>query len=257
MGKPLSHAEGEVDFAADIIEYYADNFETITADQPIRHSWRGHGRDSPLAARPAAGHHAVELPLLPGGTLRGAQPGCGQHDHPQARAAVPGVVRRDAADVPRRRLPRGRLRQRVRHQRPGGGDHRRPSRGRRLGDRLRARGRRGGRARGRKPQEGGARDGRLRPVHPAVDRRPRRRGRGRRRGAPRQLRAELQRAKALHRDRLSLRRVRGEVHGEHERPGGRRRRSPRTPRLARCRRSRRPSGSRTRSTARWRRARRS
>ncbi len=35
MGKPLSHAEGEVDFAADIIEYYADNFETITADQPF------------------------------------------------------------------------------------------------------------------------------------------------------------------------------------------------------------------------------
>ena len=36
MGKPLSHAEGEVDFAADITEYYADNFEVITADQPIK-----------------------------------------------------------------------------------------------------------------------------------------------------------------------------------------------------------------------------
>ena len=35
MGKPLSHAEGEVDFAADITEYYADNFKAITADQPI------------------------------------------------------------------------------------------------------------------------------------------------------------------------------------------------------------------------------
>ena len=35
MGKPLSHAEGEVDFAADIIEYYADNFEAITADAPF------------------------------------------------------------------------------------------------------------------------------------------------------------------------------------------------------------------------------
>lgn len=35
MGKPLSHAEGEVDFAADITEYYADNFEAITKDQPI------------------------------------------------------------------------------------------------------------------------------------------------------------------------------------------------------------------------------
>jgi succinate-semialdehyde dehydrogenase/glutarate-semialdehyde dehydrogenase len=35
MGKPLSHAEGEVDFAADITEYYADNFEAITADSPL------------------------------------------------------------------------------------------------------------------------------------------------------------------------------------------------------------------------------
>jgi succinate-semialdehyde dehydrogenase/glutarate-semialdehyde dehydrogenase len=35
MGKPLSHAYGEVDFAADITEYYADNAETITKDQPI------------------------------------------------------------------------------------------------------------------------------------------------------------------------------------------------------------------------------
>ncbi|MGC4174298.1 NAD-dependent succinate-semialdehyde dehydrogenase [Demequina sp.] len=35
MGKPLSHAEGEVDFAADITEYYADNWEVITKDQPI------------------------------------------------------------------------------------------------------------------------------------------------------------------------------------------------------------------------------
>ena len=35
MGKPLSHALGEVDFAADITEYYADNAEKITADSPI------------------------------------------------------------------------------------------------------------------------------------------------------------------------------------------------------------------------------
>ncbi len=35
MGKPLSHAEGEVDFAADITEFYADQAETITADQPL------------------------------------------------------------------------------------------------------------------------------------------------------------------------------------------------------------------------------
>nr|WP_274637304.1 NAD-dependent succinate-semialdehyde dehydrogenase [Microbacterium bovistercoris] len=35
MGKPLTGALGEVDFAADIIEFYADNAEKITADRPI------------------------------------------------------------------------------------------------------------------------------------------------------------------------------------------------------------------------------
>ncbi|MDN5794760.1 MAG: NAD-dependent succinate-semialdehyde dehydrogenase [Intrasporangium sp.] len=35
MGKPLSAAEGEVDFAADITEYYADHAEKITGDQPV------------------------------------------------------------------------------------------------------------------------------------------------------------------------------------------------------------------------------
>ena len=35
MGKPLEAALGEVDFAADITEFYADNAEKITADQPI------------------------------------------------------------------------------------------------------------------------------------------------------------------------------------------------------------------------------
>ena len=35
MGKPLAAALGEVDFAADITEFYADNAEKITDDQPI------------------------------------------------------------------------------------------------------------------------------------------------------------------------------------------------------------------------------
>ena len=35
MGKPLAAALAEVDFAADITEYYADNAERITGDQPI------------------------------------------------------------------------------------------------------------------------------------------------------------------------------------------------------------------------------
>lgn len=35
MGKPLDQALGEVDLAADITEFYADNAEAITADQPL------------------------------------------------------------------------------------------------------------------------------------------------------------------------------------------------------------------------------
>lgn len=35
MGKPLAAAIGEVDFAADITEYYADQAEKITGDQPL------------------------------------------------------------------------------------------------------------------------------------------------------------------------------------------------------------------------------
>ena len=35
MGKPLEAALGEVDFAADITEYYADHADKITGDQPI------------------------------------------------------------------------------------------------------------------------------------------------------------------------------------------------------------------------------
>ncbi|MFB7252469.1 aldehyde dehydrogenase family protein [Microbacterium sp. NPDC056234] len=35
MGKPVAAAVGEVDFAADIVEFYADNIERITADQPL------------------------------------------------------------------------------------------------------------------------------------------------------------------------------------------------------------------------------
>ena len=35
MGKPKAAALGEVDFAADITQYYADQAERITADQPL------------------------------------------------------------------------------------------------------------------------------------------------------------------------------------------------------------------------------
>lgn len=46
MGKPLAAAEGEVDFAADITEYYADNIDKITGDTPIDLSWARARRSS-------------------------------------------------------------------------------------------------------------------------------------------------------------------------------------------------------------------
>ena len=93
--------------------------------------------------------HAVELPDLPGGAVRRAEPGDRQRGAAEARAAVPGDGRGAAADLPRRRLPRGRLRQHLRHQRPDRRRDRRSPRAGRLGDRLGAR--RCGRGRDRRP----------------------------------------------------------------------------------------------------------
>lgn len=52
MGKPIAAAEGEVDFAADIIEYNADNIDKITGDQPLDILGEGTGvvRRAPLGA---------------------------------------------------------------------------------------------------------------------------------------------------------------------------------------------------------------
>ncbi|MEV7619936.1 NAD-dependent succinate-semialdehyde dehydrogenase [Microbacterium sp. NPDC089321] len=52
MGKPIAAAVGEVEFAADIIEYYADNIEVITADQPLQILGEGTAvvRRAPLGA---------------------------------------------------------------------------------------------------------------------------------------------------------------------------------------------------------------
>ena len=52
MGKPIAAAVGEVDFAADIIEFYADNIDQITADQPLPVLGEGTGvvRRAPLGA---------------------------------------------------------------------------------------------------------------------------------------------------------------------------------------------------------------
>ena len=145
---------------------------------------RGHGGDPPLGDGAAARNHALELPLLPGGPLRGTEPDRRQPDPAEAGAPVPGVGRGDPEDVRRRRPPGGRVPDDPRDQRADRreGDPR-PARARCLGHRLRASGRRRRRGRRTEPEEGGPRDGRLRPVHRARDPEPRR-GR-RRRGARR------------------------------------------------------------------------
>ena len=169
------------------------------ADRPARR--RGLGVRPALLGGAAAGDHAVELPLLPGGPLRRPEPGRGQHDPAQARPAVPGVLGRDGADLPRGRGPAGRLHQHLRDQRPDRRRHRGPARAGRVADRQRPGGRGGGRARGPQPQEGRARARRVGPVHRAEDRRPRRGRRGRGRRAPGEHGAGLQRGQALHRAR--------------------------------------------------------
>ncbi|MGF6822526.1 succinate-semialdehyde dehydrogenase/glutarate-semialdehyde dehydrogenase [Microbacterium sp. ZKA21] len=52
MGKPIAAAVGEVDFAADIVEFYADNIDRLTADQPLEILGEGTAviRRAPLGA---------------------------------------------------------------------------------------------------------------------------------------------------------------------------------------------------------------
>ncbi len=142
------------------------------ADRPA--GGRRLGADPPQLVRRAARDHAVELPVLPGGAVRRTQPGDRQHDPAQARAAVPGVGGGDGADLPRGGVPRGRVHQHLRDQRPDRVGDRGSARPRRVADGLRARRRRRRRDRRAQPQEGRAGARRLRSVHPAVDRRSRR-----------------------------------------------------------------------------------
>ena len=156
-----------------------------------------------------------------------------------------------AADLRRRRLPRGRLREHLRHQRADRVGDRRPARARRLGHRLRARRRRGRRDRRPQPEEGRARARRLGPVHPARHRRPRRGGRRRR--AEARLDNTGQSCNAAKRfivvDELYdefLEKFNASSWPRRSRAT----RPPRTPRSARSPRRPPPTGSRTRSSGR-------
>ena len=87
----------------------------------------GHGLGPEVLDRRAAGHHAVELPVLPGRPVRRPEPDDREHHRSEACTAVPGVGPGDGADLPRRGAARGRLHQHLRHQRAGGDDDRRPA----------------------------------------------------------------------------------------------------------------------------------
>ena len=193
---------GEVDFAADITEFYADNAEQIMKRPADRHP-RARAPRSSAARRSACcwascrgTSRTTRSPASPPRTsligntiLLKHAPQC-----PESSAAIETIYR-DAG------FPEGAYTNLYVTNEQAADGHRRPARAGRLGDRFGAR--RCGRRRGRRaqPQEGRARAGRIRPVHPAVDRRPRRRRAGRRRRPPRQHRAVVQRRQALHRRR--------------------------------------------------------
>ena len=209
MGKPIEQALGEIDFCGAIYEYYADNADSLLADEEIKLSeGDGLGAHPPQLDRRGARDHAVELPLLPGRALRRPEPRDRQHGAAQARPAVPRVGRRDRGALPRGGRPRGRVHQHLRQQRADRRRDRRPARPGRLRHGLGARRRGRGRDRRSQPEEGRARAGRLRSVHPAQHRRPRQRRRVGRRRAPRERRAGLQRGQALRRRRGAVPAVR-------------------------------------------------
>ena len=106
MGKPLSESKGEAEFCTDIFDYFATEGPALAADQQIKTIGGGQAVIQRLPGRSAAGHHAVELPLLPGGPLRRAEPGAGQHHRPQARRDLPALGAGHPADHGRRRRAR-------------------------------------------------------------------------------------------------------------------------------------------------------
>ena len=223
MGKPMEQAVGEVEFCGDIYGFYADNAEDFLKDEPIDLLA---GEGTALIRRTSVGPLLGIMPwnfpyyqvarfagpnLIVGNTiLLKPAPQC-----PESAEAIQDIYREAG-------FPRWRLRDHPRHQRPDRRGHRRPAGPRRLADRLRARRRCRRRDRRAQPEEGRARARRLRPVHPAQLRRPRRCGRGRGRRSPRQHRPVVQRRQAVHRRRRPLRRLPREVLGADEVGGARR-----------------------------------
>ena len=88
MGKPFAAAEAEVNFAADITDFYADNADRIIGDQPIEILGEGTAviRRSPIGALLGI---MPWTSLLSGRPLRRAEPRDRQHDPAQARSQCP------------------------------------------------------------------------------------------------------------------------------------------------------------------------
>ena len=157
MGKPFAAAVGEVDFSADITEYYADQSGVITADQPLTILGEGTAviRRSPLGVLfgimpwnfpyyQVARFAAPNLVLGNVIVLKHAS------QCPESAAAIEAIYR-DAG------LPEGAYSERLHQRRAGREDRRRSADPGRLSDRLgggRRSGRRGG---GAELEEGGPR----------------------------------------------------------------------------------------------------
>ena len=175
MGKTTAEAQGELEFTVGIYRYYADHGPELLKDEPLASNMPGTAwvRKSPIGA--LLGIMPWNYPYYQVARFAAPEPDDREHHRSEACAAVPGVGPGDGADLPRRGAAGGRLHQRLRHQRAGGHDDRRPAHRGRVGDRQRA-GRLGGGGRGRaEPEEDRAGAGRLGPVHRAGQRRPARR----------------------------------------------------------------------------------
>ena len=207
MGKPIAQAKAEVELSAAIYEYYATTGPAASCRRGARYRRPRAGAGPHRSDRAAAGRHAVELPLLPGRSVRGAEPAAGQHDPAQTRQQLPAAGAADRRDHRRRRRSRRGVPERVRLQPAGGDDDRQPTAARRFADRLRTSRQSGRRARRTTPQEMRAGAGRIRPVDRASGCRPRP-GRRRRRGRPvRQRGPGLHLVQAAHRRGVSVGRL--------------------------------------------------
>ena len=234
MGKPVRQAQGEVKLSSMIYAYYAEQGPGLLEDERLDVPGAEETVVRKLPVGPLLGIMPWNFPYYQVARFAAPNLMLGNTVAAQARPELPAVRAADGGDLRRRRPARRRLRQHLRHQRPGRRHHRRPAGARRLADRQRAR-RLGGRGDRRpQPEEGRPRARRVGRVHRA---RHRRHGRHREVRDPRpdvQHRPGLQRRQAVRGPRRVLRRVRRQAHRLVRRDGPRRPDATRRPRSARC-----------------------